>query len=121
MKMGQMLPRIIREFEDDNDPVVYERGTKVGSSCEEICKNKSIGKDPTGITAAALYLACIKTGENVTQKNATDASRICSHTLEYAHILSQALAPVSHGNPSLNLSCLSTNFYLVFLTKQSVL
>ncbi len=43
--------------------------------------NESTGKDPMGITAAALYLACIKTGENVTQRNISDASGVTEVTV----------------------------------------
>ncbi len=44
-------------------------------------KNESTGKDPMDITAAALYLACIKTGENVTKKNVSDASGVTEVTV----------------------------------------
>ena len=44
-------------------------------------RKESAGKDPMGITAAALYLACIKTGESITQKNISDASGVTEVTV----------------------------------------
>ena len=44
-------------------------------------RNESTGKDPMGIAAAALYLSCIKSGENITQKNISDASGITEVTV----------------------------------------
>ena len=44
-------------------------------------RKESAGKDPMGIAAAALYLACIKTGENVTQRNISDASGVTEVTV----------------------------------------
>ena len=43
-------------------------------------RKESAGKDPMGI-AAALYLACIKTGESITQKNISDASGVTEVTV----------------------------------------
>ena len=39
------------------------------------------GKDPMGIAAAALYLACGMTGESVTQREVSDASRVTEVTI----------------------------------------
>ena len=44
-------------------------------------RNESTGKDPMGIAAAALYLACIKAGEHITQKNISDASGVTEVTV----------------------------------------
>ena len=39
------------------------------------------GKDPTGLAAAALYLACITEGGNKTQKEISDASGVTEVTI----------------------------------------
>ena len=39
------------------------------------------GKDPTGLAAAALYLACITEGWNKTQKEISDASCVTEVTI----------------------------------------
>ena len=44
-------------------------------------RNESTGKDPMGIAAAALYMSCIQTGENITQKNISDASGVTEVTV----------------------------------------
>ena len=42
---------------------------------------ESAGKNPMGLAAAALYLACIQTGESKTQKNISDASGVTEVTV----------------------------------------
>ncbi len=42
---------------------------------------ESAGKDPMGLAAAALYLACMQTGENKTQKSISDASGVTDVTV----------------------------------------
>ena len=39
------------------------------------------GKDPTGLAAAALYLACITEGGNKTQKEISEASGVTEVTI----------------------------------------
>ena len=39
------------------------------------------GKDPTGLAAAALYLACISEGGNKTQKEISEASGVTEVTI----------------------------------------
>ena len=39
------------------------------------------GKDPTGLAAAALYLACISEGGNKTQKQISEASGVTEVTI----------------------------------------
>ena len=41
----------------------------------------SIGKDPMGLAAAALYLACTMNGENRTQKEIADAAGVTEVTI----------------------------------------
>jgi len=42
---------------------------------------ESAGKNPMGLAAAALYLACMQTGENKTQKGISDASGVTEVTV----------------------------------------
>ena len=41
----------------------------------------SVGKDPMGLAASVLYLACLNTGENITQANIADASGVTEVTI----------------------------------------
>ena len=41
----------------------------------------SAGKDPMGLAAAALYLSCVKNGEEKTQKNIADAANVTEVTI----------------------------------------
>ena len=40
----------------------------------------SAGKNPMGLAATVVYISCIKTGENVTQKNIAQAAGITDVT-----------------------------------------
>jgi len=42
---------------------------------------ESAGKDPMGIAAAALYLSCVKNGENMTQRDIAEASNVTEVTI----------------------------------------
>jgi len=45
-------------------------------------KNKeSAGKDPMGLAAAALYLSCVETGQNVTQRDVAEAANVTEVTI----------------------------------------
>ncbi len=44
-------------------------------------KRVSAGKDPTGLAAAALYIACMQTGEKKTQKDIADAAGVTEVTV----------------------------------------
>ncbi|MEM2856410.1 MAG: TFIIB-type zinc ribbon-containing protein [Candidatus Nitrosocaldaceae archaeon] len=49
---------------------------------EEAEKNKiSAGKDPMGLAAAALYVACVTNGENKTQKDVAEAAGVTEVTI----------------------------------------
>ncbi len=41
----------------------------------------SAGKDPMGLAAAALYLSCVKNGENQTQHNIAEAANVTEVTI----------------------------------------
>ena len=41
----------------------------------------SAGKDPMGLAATVLYISCIKTGENITQKEISSAAGVTEVTL----------------------------------------
>src|SRR5262249_1522236 len=41
----------------------------------------SAGKNPMGLAATVLYISCIKTGENITQRNIAQAAGITDVTL----------------------------------------
>ena len=41
----------------------------------------SAGKNPMSLAATVLYLACIKTGENITQDNIANAARVTGVTI----------------------------------------
>jgi transcription initiation factor TFIIB len=42
---------------------------------------ESAGKDPMGLAAAALYLACVKNGEDRTQRDVAEASNVTEVTI----------------------------------------
>ncbi|MCH7647175.1 MAG: transcription initiation factor IIB [Thaumarchaeota archaeon] len=42
---------------------------------------ESAGKDPMGLAAAALYLSCVKNGENMTQRDIAEASNVTEVTI----------------------------------------
>ncbi len=42
---------------------------------------ESAGKDPMGIAAAALYLSCVKNGENMTQRDIAEAANVTEVTI----------------------------------------
>ena len=49
---------------------------------KEVTENEmSAGKDPMGVAATVLYISCIKTGENVSQKDISNAAGITDVTL----------------------------------------
>ena len=54
-------------------------GIKILRQAQE--SQESAGKDPMGLAAAALYLACLKTGEHKSQKNISDASGVTEVTV----------------------------------------
>ena len=41
----------------------------------------SAGKDPMGLAAAALYLSCVKNGEDVTQRDVAEAAGVTEVTI----------------------------------------
>src|SRR5919198_6557495 len=49
---------------------------------EKVTENEiSAGKDPMGLAATVLYISCIKTGENISQKEISHAAGITDVTL----------------------------------------
>ncbi|MBI5859672.1 MAG: transcription initiation factor IIB, partial [Nitrosarchaeum sp.] len=42
---------------------------------------ESAGKDPMGLAAAALYLACVKNGEDITQRDIAEAASVTEVTI----------------------------------------
>ena len=49
---------------------------------KEVTENEiSAGKDPMGVAATVLYVSCIKTGENISQKDISNAAGITDVTL----------------------------------------
>ena len=49
---------------------------------KEVTENEiSAGKDPMGVAATVLYISCIKTGENISQKEISNAAGITDVTL----------------------------------------
>ena len=44
-------------------------------------KDEVAGKDPMGLAAAALYLGCIKNGDNITQRNIAMAAGVTEVTI----------------------------------------
>jgi transcription initiation factor TFIIB len=58
----------------------------------DIIKNgASAGKDPMGLAAAVLYISCLKTGENKTQRDIADAACVTDVTIRnrYKSIINQ--------------------------------
>ena len=62
---------------------ITEKTKKVAVADLENVQKRAIlsGTDPMGTAAAVLYTACIKTGENITQKTISDASGITEVTM----------------------------------------
>jgi transcription initiation factor TFIIB len=49
---------------------------------KEVTENEiSAGKDPMGLAATVLYMSCIKTGENISQKEISSAPGVTEVTL----------------------------------------
>jgi len=49
---------------------------------EKVSENEiSAGKDPMGLAATVLYISCIKTGENITQKEISNVAGVTEVTL----------------------------------------
>ena len=49
---------------------------------EKVTENEiSAGKDPMGLAATVLYMSCIKTGENITQKEISNVAGVTEVTL----------------------------------------
>jgi transcription initiation factor TFIIB len=50
---------------------------------EKVTENEilSAGKDPMGLAATVLYISCIKTGENISQKDISHAAGVTDATL----------------------------------------
>jgi transcription initiation factor TFIIB len=49
---------------------------------EKVTENEiSAGKDPMGLAATVLYISCIKTGENITQKEISNVAGVTEVTL----------------------------------------
>jgi transcription initiation factor TFIIB len=62
----------------------------------DIIKNgASAGKDPMGLAAAVLYISCLKTGENKTQRDIADAAGVTDVTIRnrYKSIINQLHVP----------------------------
>jgi len=64
--------------------LVYQKKTK--RKALEILKKAeegkiSAGKDPMGLAAAALYVACVMNGENKTQKDVAEAAGVTEVTI----------------------------------------
>src|SRR5919205_2066720 len=55
----------------------------------------SAGKDPMGLAAAVLYISCLKTGENKTQRDIADAAGVTDVTIRnrYKSIINQLHVP----------------------------
>jgi len=53
--------------------------TKVLKAAQE--NEVSAGKDPMGLAAAALYLACVKNGEDKTQRDIAEAANVTEVTI----------------------------------------
>jgi transcription initiation factor TFIIB len=53
--------------------------TKILKRAEEI--KISSGKDPMGLAAAALYVACVSNGENKTQRDVAEAAGVTEVTI----------------------------------------
>jgi transcription initiation factor TFIIB len=57
------------------------QGTAIQILREARLKRFAAGKDPMGMAAAALYIACLQNGERITQKDIADASGVTEVTV----------------------------------------
>ena len=55
------------------------KATKILQTAEE--QKISAGKDPMGLAAAALYVACVTNGENKTQRDVAEAAGVTEVTI----------------------------------------
>jgi transcription initiation factor TFIIB len=55
------------------------KATKILQNAEE--QKISAGKDPMGLAAAALYVACVTNGENKTQRDVAEAAGVTEVTI----------------------------------------
>ena len=53
--------------------------TKILKVAQE--RKESAGKDPMGLAAAALYMSCVKNGEDMTQRNIAEAANVTEVTI----------------------------------------
>ena len=62
---------------------VEEKTKRYAIRALEIAQEKEVsaGKDPMGLAAAALYLACVKCGDNQTQRNIANAAHVTEVTI----------------------------------------
>ena len=62
---------------------IAEKTKRNASKVLKIAKEhkESSGKDPMGLAAAALYLSCVKNGENITQRDIAQAANVTEVTI----------------------------------------
>lgn len=62
---------------------IAEKTKRNASKVLKIAKEhkESSGKDPMGLAAAALYLSCVKNGENITQRDIAEAANVTEVTI----------------------------------------
>ncbi|MDH5569140.1 MAG: transcription initiation factor IIB, partial [Nitrosopumilus sp.] len=73
----QCISRISSKLEISEKTKRY--AVKVLKDAQE--RKESAGKDPMGLAAAALYLSCVKNGEDRTQKDIAEASNVTEVTI----------------------------------------
>jgi len=73
----QCIARIASKFGIQEKTIRF--ATKVLKTAQE--NEVSAGKDPMGLAAAALYLACVKNGEDKTQRDIAEAANVTEVTI----------------------------------------
>ena len=70
-------PRTLKDIGQSSN--IKRKATKILQTAEEL--KISAGKDPMGLAAAALYVACVTNGENKTQRDVAEAAGVTEVTI----------------------------------------
>ena len=83
------------------------QGTAITILAEAKRKRFALGKDPMGMAAAALYIACLQNGEKITQKDIAEASGVTEVTVRnrYKALKSQLKIEVPDKKAIAQLIC----------------
>jgi len=73
--------KYVSKIAEKNDVSGKTQGTAIALLREARCKRVAAGKDPMGMAAAALYIACLQNNEKITQKDIAEAAGVTEVTV----------------------------------------